>query len=353
MVISVVAVLPAGIAGFLFTVLMVTGFGLKNYGSIGGFSMWFLLCFVAAYPMIVWVSFRRADRWAAARAARRAAEGVSVVKGRGCAFYTLVTLLVFAGLTKGFDTYMYMTPVGGPAVGLLMAGISVAIIVLVLVQLFRGNPRIYAWIIALGIWSFQSFVRYGSVADLVVGTVLLLSVISLSFFLFLKQPGNREWLKAFRTRFDSSGSSLIGGWYAYFLTALYIALSVPFFVPVTVLDGREVTLVDMALRYGIVVPALLIGGGTAFGLWTVWGRRFLWNTAANMVVTAGMVVLFFQMSHTQGIPDSTPNRLGLYPLIICPLVLFVFSLLFGSTIKDDVLESERPVGTGPGSTVKK
>jgi hypothetical protein len=358
-VFALVALLPSVFAGYFFTVLMTTTFGLRNYGSIGGFSMWFLLCFVVTYSALLWAAFRLVNRrmsdWAVKKAAGSAAvaagvEVASVRKWRGFAFHALVVLLVFAGLTKGLDTYMYMTPLGGPVLGWFAAGFSVAIIVFVLVQLFRGNPRIYVWIIALGLWSFQSFVRYESIADLVVGSVLLLSIISLSFFLFLKQPGSRERLNAFRARFDTRGNSLIGGWYNVFLTVLYAALAVPFFVPVTVLDGREVTLTDMAVRYGIVIPALLLGGGTAFGLWTIWGRKLLWNTAANMVVAAGMVALFFQMSHTAGIPDSTPNRVGLYPLIICPSVLFIFSLLFGATVKGDVSESERPAERRPVTT---
>ncbi len=213
-VFAVVASLPALFAGYFFTVLMTTTFGLRSYGSIGGFSMWFLLCFVVTYSALLWAAFRLVNRrmsdWAAKKAARSAAIAAgaavaSVPRGRGFALYTLVVLLVFMGLTKGLDTCMYMTPLGGPILGWLTACFSVAIIVFVLVQLFRGNPRIYVWIIALGLWSFQSFVRYESVVDLVVGSVLLLSIISLSFFLFLKQPGNRERLNAFRTRFDSRG----------------------------------------------------------------------------------------------------------------------------------------------------
>jgi|GEM_PF-1234843 len=269
---------------------------------------------------------------------------VPVSKRRGCAFYAIVTMLGVAGFLKGFDAYMSIAWRFGPIGGVLAVAVSVAVIIFVLVHLFRGNPRVYGWIIILGLWSFTDLGRSEGGADVIFTSVMLLSVILLSIFSYLKLPGRRGKIDVFRARFDTVGASLIGGWYAYFLTVLYAALAVPFFVPVTVLDDREVTLVDMASGYGIIRPALLIGIGSVFGLWSIWKKGFLWNAAANMFVIVGMIALFFQMDATPGIPDSTPNRPGLYPLIICPLILFVFSLLFGFMIGNDMRESEKRIG---------
>lgn len=267
-----------------------------------------------------------------------------VSKRRGCAFYAIVTMLGVAGFLKGFDAYISIAWRFGPIGGMIAVIVSVAVFVFILFYLFREDPRVYGWIIILGLWSFANLGRSEGGADVIFTSVILLSVILLSIFLYLKLPGRREKVDAFRARFDMAGASLVGGWYAYFLTVLYAALLVPFFVPITVLDDREVNLIDMAARYGIVLPAFLIGGGTVYALWAIWRKELLWNTVANMFVIVGMIALFFQMDATPGIPDSTPNRPGLYPLIICPLIPFVFSLLFGFMITNDIRESEKRIG---------
>ena len=48
------AVLPALMIGFLFAAIQVKVFGFRNYMSIGGWSMWFLLGVVISYVAIVW-----------------------------------------------------------------------------------------------------------------------------------------------------------------------------------------------------------------------------------------------------------------------------------------------------------
>jgi hypothetical protein len=52
------AILPALAIGVLFTNLQVEVFGFRNYASLGGWSMWFLLGTIISYVVIVWVYVR-------------------------------------------------------------------------------------------------------------------------------------------------------------------------------------------------------------------------------------------------------------------------------------------------------
>jgi hypothetical protein len=54
--IILIAIVPAVILGFVFDYFLVVTIGFRNFGSIDGFSMWFLLGIVVSYAVMVWGS---------------------------------------------------------------------------------------------------------------------------------------------------------------------------------------------------------------------------------------------------------------------------------------------------------